>query len=252
MPAVVVTGGTGTIGRAICLRLARDGFDVGINCLPDAESVAHAQEFALEVTAATSARTYVIAADVSDEDQVTDMIGRAADFFGDLSGLVCNAATAVARIVDWRDLPESDWTEVLRTNVMGPYWCARAALDHLVRSGRGSIVMMSSVTALVGAPQNLSYVTSKAALIGMTRALAREIGPTGVRVNAIAPGAIVTPAESVFGRPDEVGAVMKDRQSLTRRGLPEDIAGTTAFLLGPDSDFMTGQVLSVDGGWAMH
>jgi len=119
-------------------------------------------------------------------------------------------------------------------------------------AGRGEIVTMSSVTALLGRTGNLHYVTSKAALIGFTRALAREVGIHNIRVNALILGAIHTPDEAIYGPQAEIDATVLALQSLKRRGLPNDVAGMVSFLVSDDASFITGQCLTGDGGWVMH
>lgn len=254
MPAVIVTGAAGALGSQMCRRLTREGFDVGVNCLPIPEATDAAEELVRELSAFPG-RAEVLPADIGDESQVTEMMGRATDRFDVISGLVCNAVASVLPANhQWDSATSADWHRVFDTNVFGAYLCARAAFAPLRASGEGSIVVISSVTALLGLTDNLSYVTSKAALLGFTRSLAREIGSTGIRVNAIAPGAIRTEAEAggAFGDPDELDATYLDAQALERRGEPEDIASAVSFLLRPDSSFITGQTITVDGGWVMR
>lgn len=248
MRVAIVTGAAGGIGPRIAARLAADGFAVAVNHLPGEEDVASG---VVRDILDQGGRAVAIAADVADPDAVTAMVSSVRDRLGSITSLVCNAATSVASRRSWRDLTAAEWQRVLTVNVTGAFNCCHAAYPDLVATG-GAVVVLSSITALVGHTGNLHYVTSKAALIGFTRALAREVGPDGVRVNAIAPGGIETPAEAVYGEPAEVDAGMYAVQSLRRRGKPADIAAACAFLLGDDASFITGQLLVVDGGWAMH
>ncbi len=248
--ALVTGGGTG-IGRAIALALAADGALVAVNHLPDAGSTDAAAEVVAAITA-LGGRAMAVAADVTDDRAVRVMIQSIRSGLGPLGIVVANAAISVACNRSWRELSSAEWNDVMSVNVTGAFLCVQAAYDDLLSSGYGAVVVISSVTPLMGKTGNLHYVTSKAALIGFTRALAREVGPDGVRVNAIAPGAIRVPSELIYGSDEEISAAMFAVQSLRRRGEPADVAAVASFLVSDNSSFMTGQLLVVDGGWMMH
>ena len=220
----LVTGAAGELGGRIAGRLALDGFAVALACAPDDLSRGIAADRAAAITRDTGARTAVVAADIADERAVQRLADTVAEQLGPVSALVCNAATSVAAQREWRSLTAREWSDVLAINVTGTYLCVQACYDQLAGSGVGAVVVMSSVTPLLGRIGNLHYVTSKAALIGFTHALAREVGPDGVRVNAIAPGAIRSAGEAVYGSEAEVAAMMAPLQSLARRGEPDDVA----------------------------
>lgn len=246
----LVTGGGRNIGAAVAVRLAADGAAVAVN-YPDAGGRCEAEETVERITSA-GGRAIAVCADVGDESQVEAMVRRIAEELGPATILINNAAVSVAAQAPWETLTAEAWDRVLRVNVTGAFLCARALYPAMRAAGRGDVVSMSSVTALLGRTGNLHYVTSKAALIGFTRALAREAGPHNIRVNALILGAIKTPDEAVYGPQDEVDAMVLDLQSLKRRGSPRDVGAVVSFLVSADAEFITGQCITVDGGWVMH
>jgi 3-oxoacyl-[acyl-carrier protein] reductase len=246
----VVTGANRNIGAAIARALAARGAAVVVNH-PDEATAEDAERVAAAIGSAGGAAC-AARADVSDPDEVVAMVERARTRFGPPDVLVNNAAVEVTSQAPWHELEPAAWARAMAVNVTGAFLCARAMYEGMRERGRGDIVSMSSVTALLGRSGNLHYVTSKAALIGFTRALAREAGADNIRVNAVLPGAIRTPAESAYGDPGSVAAELLPLQSLKRRGEPADVAAVVAFLVSDDSSFITGQSIVVDGGWVMQ
>lgn len=246
----LVTGAAANIGAAVAERLAAEGAAVVVNHRSDS-SAADAAAIA-ERIAAAGGRAVAIEADVAAENEVAAMVAEIEQTFGPVGILVNNAAASVAYSAPWHELTADQWTHVARVNLTGSFICARAVYPAMRTAGTGVIVNMSSVRALLGWPGNLHYTSTKAGLIGFTRGLAREVGADGIRVNALMIGAIQTSNEDVYGTPVEVAELVLPLQSLQIRGLPSDIAAAVAFLASHDGRFITGQCLTVDGGWAMH
>lgn len=243
----IVTGSARGIGFAIARGLARTGAAVTLADWSPAVEEAAAALRAEGLTAAA------VRTDVSDEASVAHMTEFATAEHGAPAILVNNAGlTAVHR--DWKTVTPQQWDEVMAVNLRSMFLCTRAAVEGMETRGWGRIVNISSVTYLSGQRRLIDYVSSKAGVVGFTRTLAREVGPSGITVNAVSPGAIRTEAEVEMSAVteqelfDETTAV----QAVKRRGTPDDIAAAVTFLASRDAGFISGQNLVVDGGWLLN
>lgn len=243
----VITGASRGIGAAAARRLADEGASIVLNSFPSEAMIAQAQLVADDITR-KGGSAIVVPADVSDEGAVNRLIATARDQFGDPDIMIANAAHAYR--TPWADLTVEQWDEMFAVNARGTFLCARAVVDGMIRKRGGSIINLTSVTVHLGFTNLSGYVATKGAIIGFTRALAREVGKEFIRVNAVMPGAIRTEHEIELGGDPAVSeARAAERQCLPRRGYAEDLAGTFVFLASDDSAFITGQVIAVDGGW---
>lgn len=243
-----MTGGGNGIGRTICLALAGAGARVVV-----AELDARAAERVAGECRAAGAEATAIATDVADATSVRRMADHVAATFGGADALVNNAAifATVALARDGLEqLGAGEWDRVMAVNLRGPFLCAQALVPQMRDRGGGRIVNISSGTALHGGGAPLHYIASKAGVIGLTRGLARELGPAGITVNAIAPGATPTEATSPEERARQATTIAA--RAIPRMQTPEDVAGTVLFLISPAAAFMTGQTLAVDGGRMMR
>ena len=238
-----VTGGSRGIGRAVVRRLAAEGWSVGIDYLQ-----ARDQALALErELRERGTDCLAVQGDVADRAAIAAAIRRVEEALGPVSLLVNNAGIAGQR--QFQDLTEADWRRFFAVNLDGAFHAIQAVLPHMLHEKAGSIVNVSSIWGLRGASCEVAYSASKAALIGLTRSLAMELAPSGIRVNCVAPGVIRTDMVEVLG--EETLAALAEETPAGRLGTAEEVAAAVAFLAGDGASFITGQVLTADGGFIL-
>ena len=235
----IVTGGARNIGAVYAKTLAAEGARVVIaDVLDGAATAVDINEAGGQAVAAE--------VDVSREDDTLRMARTAVDVFGGIDILVNNAAIYVSiNRRPFYEISAEEWDRVTAVNIKGVFLCAKAVLPAMRERGGGRIINISSNTVMAGTPNFLHYVASKAALIGITRSMARELGGDRINVNAIAPGLVEHEGQTV---PPEISASRVDARSIKRRQVPGDLTGAVLYLASSDSDFVTGQTLVIDGG----
>ena len=242
----IVTGAGRGIGAVYAKSLAAEGARIAVTDIIDTAST-------VNVVKQAGGEAIGLHCDVTDPEQVRAMVAATIEAFGKVDILVTNAALfADLEFKSFVEIDEAEWDRVLAVNLRGVFTCAKAVIPEMRRNGYGKIVNISSGTVFKGTPMMLHYVSSKGAVVAFTRALAREVGDAGIRVNALAPG--LTMSEEVARK--EQWAAIKDANAATRAirrdAMPEDLIGAMLFLCSSDSDFVTGQTLVCDGGSVMH
>ncbi|MDR1915531.1 MAG: 3-oxoacyl-[acyl-carrier-protein] reductase [Synergistaceae bacterium] len=239
----LVTGASRGIGRSIAIELAARGYRVAINY----QSRESAAEEALRIIRDSGGTAIAVRADVSDQNQVGELVERTERELGRVEILVNNAGITRDNLL--MRMKDSEWDDVIRTNLNSVYYCTQAVIRGMMKARFGRIVAMSSVSGLIGNAGQVNYAAAKAGIIGLIRSVARELGGRGVTANVIAPGYIDTDMTSVLS--DDVKSGILPRIPVGRYGRPEDIASAAAFLVSDEAAYITGQVLAVDGGMTM-
>ena len=232
-----VTGGAKGIGSAIVKRFIKDGYKVAFTYNNSEEK---AQALANEL--GENCRAYKL--DITDSNAVNTVIADVEKNFGEINVLVNNAGIAEQSL--FTDITDDMWHKMIETNLSGAFYCSRAVLKYMINRKSGKIINISSIWGETGGSCEVHYSASKAGLIGMTKALSKEVGLSGITVNCVSPGVILTDMTSHFD--EDTMNELKEETPLNKIGTPEDIAGAVAFLASGDADFITGQDLAVNGG----
>lgn len=236
----VITGAGKGIGRAIALRLAKDGYKIAV-CYNNSKE--KAKKVAEDIIAAGGTeKTFHL--DINDSQNVNSVIADIEKSFGEIAVLVNNAGIAEQSL--FTDITDEMWRKMIDTNLSGAFFCTRAVLQFMIHRKKGKIINIASIWGETGGSCEVHYSAAKAGLIGMTKALAKEVGLSGITVNCVSPGVILTDMTSHFD--EETMNELKDETPLGRIGTPEDVAGAVSFLASADSDFITGQDIAVNGG----
>ena len=240
MSTVLITGASRGIGAQCALSFAKAGYDVALNyCRSEAKALALVKEIE-----ALGVKAFAVQADVADSAQVKGMFDAVRMELGAVDVLVNNAGIAHVGLLT--DMTDDEWRRLIDTDLSGTFYCCREVLSDMIRAHSGVIVNIASMWGEIGASCEAAYSAAKAGVIGLTKALAKEVGPSGVRVNAVSPGVVMTDMMAGFSEDDV--AALKDETPLMSLGSPEDIADAVLFLASEKARFITGQVLSVNGG----
>ena len=236
MKTALVTGGSRGIGAAVCRRLAEDGFRVVVHFNRSREK---AEALARELTEKTGLPHLALPAELAERAQVEELFRLA----GPVDVLVNNAGIAQQKL--FTDITEDDWRRMFAVDVYGVFRCCQCALPHMIHEKSGCIINIASIWGEIGASCEVHYSAAKAAVIGLTKALAKELGPSHIRVNCVSPGVIDTEMNAMFDK--ETMRDLCESTPLGRIGSPEDIAAAVSFLASDAASFITGQTLSVNG-----
>lgn len=239
----LVTGSSRGIGAEIAIRLAKDGYDIAVNYNKSEEQARKVIERIKDI----GVKGIMIKADVSNRAQVEEMFDSIRRSIGNVDILVCNAG--ISYVSQIQDITQEEWRQIFSTNVEGTFNVIQCALPYMLSEKKGSIITISSMWGLRGASCESAYSASKAAIIGLSRSLASELAPSGIRVNSVAPGVIHTDMMDDFSK--ETLENLAEETPLRKLGSPKDVAEIVSFLASDNSSFITGQVVGVDGGFTI-
>ena len=235
---VLVTGGSRGIGKAICEKFAAEGYKVAVN-------YEKSEEKANSLAEKIGGKAY--RADVSDYDEVSAMFDKIERELGEVAVLINNAAVSVTGV--FQDCTDEEWEHLFGVNVKGVFNCSKRAVGNMLKNQSGSIVNISSIWGVTGGSCECHYSAAKAAVIGYTKSMAKELGPSGIRVNCIAPGAVDTDMNAKLTKED--WEELKEETPLCRIGTAEEIANAVYFAASESASYMTGAVLNVNGGFVI-
>ncbi|MCM3742801.1 3-oxoacyl-[acyl-carrier-protein] reductase [Sporosarcina luteola] len=241
--SAIVTGASRGIGREIAILLGKEGARVAVNYSGSKEKA----EEVVELIKQSGGDAFAIQANVSDSEQVKEMIDETLKTFGSIDMLVNNAGITRDNLL--MRMKEDEWDDVININLKGVFLCTKAVTRQMMKQRAGKIVNLASIVGVIGNPGQANYVAAKAGVIGLTKTTARELATRNITVNAVAPGFITTDMTEAL--PEEVKAQMLGSIPLGKLGSAEDVAGAVAFLLSDDANYITGQTIHVDGGMVM-
>ncbi|MGO8879694.1 MAG: SDR family NAD(P)-dependent oxidoreductase [Desulfomonilaceae bacterium] len=242
----IVTGAGKGLGRAYCVKLAQEGADIVAVTRADIQGLKETEKMVKDL----GKQALISKVDVTNEADTTRMMQEAIEKFSRIDILVNNAAYYYGvKRKPFTEISSDEWDKMMAVNVKGPWICAKAVFETMKSQGKGKIINLTSEVFFTGSHGFIHYVTSKGGVVGLTRALAVELGPYGICVNAIAPGYTDTEASRTIA---DVSKYDTSKTPLKRLETPEDLVGVVAFLASDDSNFITGQTILVDGGRAMH
>ncbi len=239
----IVTGASRGIGREIAILLGKEGARVAVNYSGSKEKA----EEVVELIKQSGGDAFAIQANVSDSEQVKQMIDETLKTFGSIDMLVNNAGITRDNLL--MRMKEDEWDDVININLKGVFLCTKAVTRQMMKQRAGKIVNLASIVGVIGNPGQANYVAAKAGVIGLTKTTARELATRNITVNAVAPGFITTDMTDAL--PEDVKEQMLASIPLGKLGAAEDVAGAVAFLLSDDANYITGQTINVDGGMVM-